>query len=115
MNLCLVLFANFFSINACYHHLCYRYGDTWGEWHGGNGGELYSFELNPGATINIVQGRSKSEIDAIEFISSDGKVYGPYGGSGGNPFVSARPNCKLSYLSGKSKDRTDSLTLHYEC
>ena len=93
----------------------YRYGDTWGEWHGGNGGELYSFELNPGATINIVQGRSKSEIDAIEFISSDGMVYGPYGGSGGNPFVSARPNCKLSYLSGKSKDRTDSLTLHYEC
>ena len=94
--------------------LC-RYGDTWGEWHGGNGGELYSFELNPGATINIVQGRSKSEIDAIEFISSDGMVFGPYGGSGGNPFVSARPNCKLSYLSGNSDSRTDSLTLHYEC
>ena len=102
------------NLPSTYLFVC-RYGDTWGEWHGGNGGELYSFELNPEATINIVQGRSHSEIDSIEFISSDGMVYGPYGGSGGEPFVSARPNCKLSYLSGKSEKRTDSLTLHYEC
>ena len=92
-----------------------RYGETWGDWHGGNGGGFQSFELNPGATINIVQGRFGSEIDAIEFISSDGQVYGPYGGNGGEPFVSARPNCKLSYLSGKSGSHVDSLTLHYEC
>ena len=39
----------------------------------------------------------------------------PYGGSGGSPFVSARPECALSYLSGNAKDRLDSLTLHYEC
>ena len=71
--------------------------------------------MNPEATINIVQGRYGSEIDAIEFISSDGQVYGPYGGNGGEPFVSARPNCELSYLSGKSGSHVDSLTLHYEC
>ena len=92
-----------------------RYGDTWGEWHGGNSGGFHSIELNPGATINIVQGRYGSEIDAIEFISSDDQVYGPYGGNGGGPFVSARPNCKLAYLSGKSGSHVDSLTLHYEC
>ena len=71
--------------------------------------------MNPGATINIVQGRYGSEIDAIEFISSDDQVYGPYGGNGGGPFVSAQPGCKLAYLSGKSGSSVDSLTLHYEC
>ena len=33
-----------------------RYGETWGEWHGGGGGGIHTFELNPGAVFNIVQG-----------------------------------------------------------
>ena len=112
------------------------YGETWGEWHGGGGGSIHTFELNAGAVFNIVQGctslnlnyvnvfpnsiqyllgRHGDRIDSIEFISSDGVVYGPYGGSGGSPFVSARPECALSYLSGNAGKRLDSLTLHYEC
>ena len=33
-----------------------RYGDTWGEWHGGTGGEFYEVTLNEGAYIYLVQG-----------------------------------------------------------
>ena len=94
-----------------------RYGDTWGEWHGGDGGELHTFELNPGATINVVKGHQGTYIDTIEFISSDDLVYGPYGPYGAQPpaFVSAQPVCKLAYLSGRSGWYVDSLTLHYKC
>ena len=62
-----------------------RYGEVWGEEHGGTGGAYSSFTLNPGASIVIVQvrsavahlqGRSHSEIDAIEFITDDGQVQG---------------------------------------
>ena len=33
-----------------------RYGDTWGDWHGGTGGDFYQFTLNEGAYIYLVQG-----------------------------------------------------------
>ena len=33
-----------------------RYGDTWGEWHGGTGGEFYEVTLNEGTYIYLVQG-----------------------------------------------------------
>ena len=35
----------------------FRYGDTWGDWHGGNGGYLHNFEINNGSAIMIVQGK----------------------------------------------------------
>ncbi len=72
-------------------------------------------ELDEGETIEIVEGRHASRIDAIEFITNKGRVFGPYGGSGGSPFVSAKPGCKLSYFSGNAASRLDALTLHYEC
>lgn len=100
----------------------FRYGHIWGEWHGGNGGSLHRIELNPGATINSVKGKVRGNalaseaISAIEFISSDGKDYGPYGDSrDGISFVSAQPNCKLAFLSGRSGNWVDMLTLHYTC
>ena len=34
-----------------------RYGDVWGDWHGGSGGAIHSFEINPGSVIDIVQGK----------------------------------------------------------
>ena len=34
-----------------------KYGDSWGENHGGGGGDVHIFELNPTAKIIIVQGR----------------------------------------------------------
>ena len=58
------------------------YGEVWGDRHGGSGGSVSSFSLNPGASIIIVQGRADSAVDSIEFISSDGGVFGPFGGFG---------------------------------
>ena len=77
-------------------------------------------ELNPGATIKSVQGKvvslSYGTFSGITFFSTDGKAYGPYGDSSdGESFVSARPNCKLAFLSGRSEDAVDMLTLHYTC
>ena len=93
-----------------------RYGGTWGAWRGGSGtGQSHTFELNPGAGIEIVQGRAARFIDALEFISSDTNIYGPYGGSGGSTWTSAHPGCTLAYLSGAATDVLDSLKLHYLC
>ena len=37
-----------------------KYGEVWGGDHGGGGGALHTFQMNPGAKIVIVQGRSGS-------------------------------------------------------
>ena len=60
-------------------------------------------------------GKSGSLIDSIEFVSSDNISYGPYGGTGGDPWSSEHPGCKLAYFSGSVGDALDSLTLFYEC
>ena len=92
-----------------------KYGDVWGENHGGGGGSVHSIDINPGAKITIVQGRYGSRLDSIELITDDGVVFGPHGGSGGSPFVAIHPGCYLSYLSGSSGNRLDSITMHWEC
>merc|ERR1712215_420369 len=92
-----------------------KYGDVWGDNHGGGGGSVHSFDLNPGTKITIVQGRYGIRLDELEMITDDGTVFGPFGGSGGDPFVSIHPACYLSYLSGSSGSGLDSLTLHWEC
>ena len=92
-----------------------RYGETWSEFHGGSGGQPHLIELEEGETIEIVEGRSQKRIDAIEFITNKGRIFGPFGGSGGQPFASAKPGCKLAYFSGSSQTRLDAITLHYEC
>merc|ERR1712168_330299 len=91
-----------------------KYGDTWGPEHGGGGGSVHTFNVNDGAHVIIVQGRSGGRIDEIEFITDDGAVLGPVGGGGGSPFVSTCPGCYLAYLSGSSGSRLDSITLHWE-
>ena len=65
-----------------------KYGTSWGPWHGGSGGDLYSFELNPGENIIKVQGTSGKLpwwnygiIISIKFITNYGQTFGPYGGS----------------------------------
>merc|ERR1711909_34427 len=79
-----------------------QYGGTWASGHGGSGGSPHIFEINPKAKIVIVQGRSGSRLDQIEFITNEGEVFGPFGGSGGGPFVVSHPGCYLSYLSGSA-------------
>merc|ERR1739838_1265184 len=92
-----------------------KYGDVYGENHGGGGGSVHSFDLSPGAKITIVQGRSGGRVDELEMITDDGVVFGPYGGNGGDPFVAIHPGCYLSYLSGSAGGKLDSITLHWEC
>ena len=65
-----------------------KYGTSWGPWHGGGGGEFFSFGLNPGEIIIKVQGTSGrlpwpnyDIIISIEFITNHGRIFGPYGGS----------------------------------
>ena len=92
-----------------------KYGEVWSETHGGGGGAVHTFQLNPGAKIFLVQGRAGSRLDELEFVTDDGTVYGPVGGGGGAPWVSSHPGCYLSYFSGSSGSRLDSLSLHWEC
>ena len=92
-----------------------KYGDVWGENHGGGGGQVHSCDLNPGAKVIIVQGSSGSKLDELELITDDGVVFGPFGGSGGSTFVAIHPGCYLSYLSGSAGSVLDSITLHWEC
>ena len=68
-----------------------QYGGTWASSHGGSGGSSHIFEVNPEAKIVIAQGRAGSKVDQIEFITNEGEVFGPFGGSGGDPFVSTHP------------------------
>lgn len=92
-----------------------QYGGVWGPDHGGRGGSITNYKLEPEEKIIIVQGRSGGRLDQLEFITDAGRVLGPVGGSGGGPWVAARPTCQLSYLSGSAGSRLDSLTLHWEC
>ncbi|XP_023329445.1 zymogen granule membrane protein 16 isoform X1 [Eurytemora carolleeae] len=92
-----------------------RYGDVYGDWHGGGGGSPHSCEWDAGDEVFIVQGRAGSEIDEIEFITLGGQICGPFGGGGGGTWVSTHPGCVLEYLSGNSGSRIDSLTIHWSC
>merc|ERR1711981_689442 len=82
---------------------------------GGSGGRAGTCQLDEGEQIIIVQGGAHGYIDRLEFITSKGKVCGPYGGRGGDAFVSSFPGCFLSYISGASHNYIDSLTFHWEC
>jgi len=95
----------------------FTYGETTANWHGGNGGTegAGTCELDEGEQIIIVQGGAERYIDRLEFITSNGRVCGPYGGRKGDNFVSSFPGCYLSYISGASHNYVDSLTFHWEC
>ena len=75
-----------------------QYGGTWAGSHGGGGGSSHIFEVNPEAKIVIAQGRAGSKVDQIEFITNEGEVFGPFGGSGGDPFVSSHPGGRMLLL-----------------
>ena len=74
--------------SICYEHcISYlRYGNTWGDWHGGNGGTDYGpFEIvliGANGTVN-----QYGCVDAISFWGNNGTNYGPYGGSGGEAWA----------------------------
>lgn len=57
-----------------------------GPLHGGPGGNAVSFELAPNEQIVAISGSAGDFVDSLKFTTSLGKVWGPYGGSGGAPF-----------------------------
>jgi hypothetical protein len=62
------------KIFAVYNRLIYkwilRYGEVYGEWHGGGGGSPYSCQFNPGDEIFLVQVGKSSFFFAFTFTAS---------------------------------------------
>merc|ERR1712218_617679 len=57
-------------------------------------------------------------IDQITLYTLNGRVLGPYGGTGGVEFDSGNftsKSCHLGYISGKAGLRLDQLSLHWTC
>lgn len=97
------------------------YGPYHGELHGGEGGSLAKIKLYAGDRIVRVTGREGigpgAGIDQLNFYTSSGKRYGPYGGTGGF-FFEARPpqgDCYLAWISGRSYLRLDSISFFWRC
>ncbi len=93
-----------------------RYGQVWSFWHGGKTGNRMIVRLRPDEAINGVQlWVSSIGVHSIQFMTNKFRIFGPFGGSGGNFILSKNSRCALTHLSGASGDLLDSLTLHYEC
>ena len=97
----------------------FRYNDTWGDWHGGSGGSLSSFEsviFRPSGTKNNFKDSISVVIESLEFKGMNGKTYGPYGPSTGEKWESKIPlECSVSYISGCVGDRLDQISFHHLC
>ena len=92
-----------------------RYNNTWGDWHGGTGGSLFSFEsMVIGA--NGVETYGNSQVDGLVFRGKDGTNYGPYGGTSGTYWETSIPSgCSVQYISGRTGLLLDAISFHYSC
>ena len=94
-----------------------RYGSDWGRIHGGNGGQLYEFELN-GDDILSVEAHHSQFVNSIKLILSNGQVIGPYGTSIGLRksvcYQPAENRGLLAYISGSSGEFLDKIAFHFE-
>merc|ERR1711892_1281551 len=99
--------------------LTVKYGNIWGEYHGGKGGDSQSCMWDTEDTVIIVRGQIGTKWDNIfelELITATGHACGPYGAGGnGEEWISVHPGCNLAYLSGNSGDVIDGLSLHWIC
>lgn len=75
--------------------------------HGGGGGSLKSFTLEPGEFITRIDGRAGSRVDQLEFHTNKGRVHGPFGKSGGQPFTIT--NVQVGGFFGRSGNALDSI------
>ncbi len=83
-----------------------------GEKHGGGGGpNVGRVELEDGERINRIIVHSGTMIDQLTFHTSKNRVFGPYGGSGGN---SSEFNChRFVGFAGRSADMINQLKFLY--
>ena len=92
-----------------------RYGTTWGQRHGAQGGSLKEFTLSSEDKINGVILKSSSHIEAIGFDMTNGKRIGPYGS--GNAEIMKQQDCELAFISGSADCQPcqglNSLTFHW--
>lgn len=102
--------------------LQFFYGNYHGRMHGWeNGGALHKIRLYDGDKIIKVTGRRGigpgALVDQLTFYTSEGNVFGPYGGSGGYAFTAQPPanDCFLAWISGKANLRLDSVAFHWRC
>ena len=94
------------SIFHCISYL--RYGDTWGDWHGGNSGSPVSFETVLIGSNGVIgnSGWYNGFLFGISFRGNNGTIYGPFGGTEGEVWESNIPSGNsVSYISGRSGSR----------
>merc|ERR1712098_319245 len=89
--------------------------DDLGRRHGTPTGNSYLAEFNPGTNVIRVEGSAGDIVDSLMFVTNDAFNHGPYGGDGGEPFVSEHEGCYLSHISGSEGDFLDSLSFHWDC
>ena len=78
-----------------------RYGNTWGDWHGGNGGSLVGpFEMVVIGSNGIAKSGSGGYVDSIVFWGNNGTNYGANGHWGGGESWETDFNSTL----GKAKE-----------
>ena len=80
-----------------------------GGYHGGNGGTEYVMDIDVKNKERIIGifGRSKDYLDQLGFATNKGRILGPYGGCGGNPFNV--DSCDIGGIYGRSYDWMDSI------
>ena len=93
----------------------FKYGTTWGQRHGAQGGSLKEFTLSSDDKISGIILKSGSHIEAIGFDMTNGKRIGPYGS--GNAEIMKQQNCELAFVSGTADCQPcqglNSLTFHW--
>ena len=93
---------------------CDRYGSTWSISHGITG-VLNTVQLKPSENIIGVTISYTNIVIGLDFTTSMGKYYGPYGSMTGSLAGLSHPNCILAYISGHSGDILDGINLHWGC
>ena len=83
--------------------------DYTGNRYGGTGGSpnTINIDIDAEETVTGVFGRSGREVDQLGFVTNKGRIFGPYGGSGGRPFTVNR--CLVRGIFGRSGSRIDSI------
>ena len=85
-------------------------GQIEGKKHGGNGGGLSTFKLQPGETIAKISGKHGSLVDSMQLLTSNGREQ-QWGGPGGTVryTYSAPPGSSIFGLFGRSGTYIDAL------
>ena len=108
----LLILANTLYINFT----TFRYGESWGPWHGKMGGKLHQFEFD-NTYIKTVEVYHGDFINAIKFVMTDNSTFGPFGRIYGMCQVASYHSAEhgfLSFIKGSSGHLLDRIELYFE-